>query len=41
MNRLLTSMVQIFIASAALYMAYLMWGELKQDVREFIKEFKK
>ena len=40
MNRLLTSIVQIAIAIPALYMGRLMWHELKEDVREVIKDFR-
>jgi hypothetical protein len=40
MNRLITTIVQIGIAIPALYCARLMWHELKEDVREVIKDFR-
>jgi hypothetical protein len=40
MNRLLTTLVQLGIAIPALYMGRLMWQELKEDVREVIKDFR-
>jgi len=40
MNRLLTTIVQLSIAIPALYMVRLMWHDLKQDVREVIKDFR-
>jgi|LauGreDrversion4_2_1035121.scaffolds.fasta_scaffold4354507_1 hypothetical protein len=40
MNRLLTTLVQLAIAIPALYMGRMMWQELKQDVREVIKDFR-
>jgi hypothetical protein len=40
MNRLLTTLVQLAIGIPALYMGRMMWQELKQDVREVIKDFR-
>jgi hypothetical protein len=40
MNRLLTTLVQLSITIPALYMGRLMWHDLKQDVREVIKDFR-
>jgi hypothetical protein len=40
MNRLLTTLVQLALAIPALYMGRMMWQELKQDVREVIKDFR-
>jgi hypothetical protein len=40
MNRLLTTIVQLSIAIPALYMGRLMWADLKEDVREVIKDFR-
>ena len=40
MNRLLTTIVQLSIGIPALYMGRLMWRELKEDVREVIKDFR-
>ncbi len=40
MNRLLTSLVQLAIAIPALYMGRLVWQDLKEDVREVIKDFR-
>ena len=39
-NRILTTLVQLGIGIPALYMARLMWAELKEDVREVIKDFR-
>jgi hypothetical protein len=40
MNRLLTTLVQLALAIPALYMGRMMWQELKQDIREVIKDFR-
>jgi len=40
MNRLLTTLVQLAIGIPALYMGRIVWQELKQDVREVIKDFR-
>jgi biopolymer transport protein ExbB/TolQ len=40
MNRLLTTIVQLSIAIPALYMARMMWRELKEDVRELTKDLR-
>ena len=41
MNRLLTSIVQLFLVASAVYMFRLMWADLKQDVTDTIKDFRK
>jgi hypothetical protein len=41
MNRLLTSVVQLFLVVSAVYMFRLMWADLKADVIETIKDLRK
>lgn len=41
MNRLITTLVQMFIALGAFACLRLMWQDLKNDVTETIKDFKK
>jgi hypothetical protein len=41
MNRLLTSIVQLFLLASVVYCFRLMWADLKADVIETIKDFRK
>lgn len=41
MNRLLTTIVQLFLLGGVVVCARMMWAELKHDVIETIKDFKK
>jgi hypothetical protein len=41
MNRLLTSVVQLFLLASVVYCLRLMWADLKHDVIETIKDFQK
>jgi hypothetical protein len=41
MNRLLTSIVQLFLVASAVYMFRLMWADLKADVIDTIKDLRK
>ena len=41
MNRLLTSLVQLFLVATVVYCFRLMLPELKQDAKEFFKLIKK
>ena len=41
MNRLLTTAVQLVLVGGALVMGRMMWADLKQDVTDTIKDFRK
>lgn len=41
MNRVLTTIVQLFLAGGAIILGRMMWYELKQDVKETIKDLRK
>lgn len=41
MNRILTTIVQLMLASGAIILGRMMWHELKQDVKETIKDLRK
>jgi hypothetical protein len=41
MNRLLTTAVQLALAGGALVLGRMMWADLKQDVKDTIKDFRK
>lgn len=41
MNRILTTIVQLFLVLGAFACLRLMWQDLKQDIIETIKDFKK
>ena len=40
-NRILTTIVQLFLVGGALVLGRMMWHELKQDIKETIKDLRK
>jgi hypothetical protein len=41
MNRIITTLVQIMLAGGAIILGRMMWQELKQDVKETVKDLRK
>jgi hypothetical protein len=41
MNRILTTIVQLFLAGGAIILTRMMWQELKQDIKETLKDLRK
>lgn len=40
-NRILTTIVQLFLAGGAIILGRMMWHDLKQDIKETIKDLRK
>jgi hypothetical protein len=41
MNRIITTLVQIMLAGGAIILGRMMWQELKQDIKETVKDLRK
>lgn len=41
MNRIITTLVQIMLAGGAIILGRMMWHELKEDVKETVKDLRK
>lgn len=41
MNRILTTIVQLFLAGGAIILTRMMWQELKQDIKDTYNDLKK
>ena len=41
MNRLITSIVQLFLLTSVVFLWRMMWQDLKEDFREIVADFKK
>ena len=41
MNRIITTIVQLFLAGGAIILGRMMWQELKQDIKETVKDLRK
>ena len=41
MNRIITTLVQIMLVGGAIILTRMMWYELKEDVKETVKDLRK
>ena len=41
MNRILTTLVQLMLAGGSIVLGRMMWQELKEDVKETVKDLRK
>lgn len=41
MNRIITTLVQIMLVGGAIILTRMMWHELKEDVKETVKDLRK